>query len=148
MSFKEGFMEPNEDPIKRLKELYKKEPFKDLMGIKVLDIGPGYALVEAQVRQSFLNIHGITHGGALFSLVDEAFELASNSHGTISVALNMSITFFNATSVGDILRAEAKEIFKTNRTATYQIQVHDQNNKPIATCQALVYRKKDPLPEA
>jgi len=134
------------EPIERLKALYQKEPFKDFMGIKVLDIAPGYALVEAKVGENFLNIHKTTHGGVLFSLVDEAFELASNSHGTTAVALNMSITFFNATSVGDLLRAEAREIFRTNRTATYQIQVHDQNNKPIASCQALVYRKKDPLP--
>lgn len=129
-----------------LKEMAAKEPFAHLMNIKVLEIKAGYAKVQAKVGKDMLNIHGITHGGALFGLVDEAFELASNSHGTIAVALNMNITFFAPTAPGDVLTAEAKEIFRTNRTATYQIDVTGDEEKRIATCQALVYRKKDPLP--
>jgi len=129
-----------------LKEMAAKEPFARLMNIKILEIKAGYAKVQAKVGEDMLNIHSITHGGALFGLVDEAFELASNSHGTIAVALNMNITFFAPTSPGDVLTAEAREIFRTNRTATYQIDVIGDEEKQIATCQALVYRKKDPLP--
>jgi len=76
-----------------LKELVTKEPFAHLMNIKVLEIKAGYARVRAKVKEEMLNIHRITHGGALFGLVDEAFELASNSHGTVAVAFNMNITF-------------------------------------------------------
>jgi len=129
-----------------LKEMAAREPFARVLNIKVLEIKAGYARVEATIGPEMLNIHGITHGGALFALVDEAFELASNSHGTVAVALNMNITFFAPTGPGDALTAEAKEIFRTNRTATYQIDVTKDEGKRIATCQALVYRKKDPLP--
>jgi acyl-CoA thioesterase len=58
----------------------------------------------------------------------------------------MNITFFAPTKAGDILTAEAKEIFKTHRTATYKIDVRNQAGDLIATCQALVYRKKENLP--
>lgn len=125
-----------------LKDMAQKEPFARLLNIKVLEISNGYAVVEAKITEDMLNIHGITHGGALFAIVDEAFEMASNSHGTVSVALNMNITFFAPTKAGDILRATAKEINRTNRTATYQIDVKEREGKNIATCQALVYRKK------
>lgn len=134
------------DPIKAIKELAEREPYRQFLKMRILEVGPGYALIEKEIAPDFLNIHGMTHGGLLFSIVDEAFELASNSHGTVAVALNMSITFFKATSAGDLVRAEAKEIHRTNRTATYQIQLTDQRGELIASCQALVYRKKDPLP--
>ncbi len=129
-----------------LKEIATKEPFAHLMNIKVLEIKAGYARVRAKIEEEMLNIHRITHGGALFGLVDEAFELASNSHGTVAVALNMNITFFASTGTGDVLMAEAREIFRSNRTATYQIDVTKDDGQIIATCQALVYRKKDILP--
>lgn len=129
-----------------LKEMATREPFARLLDIKVLEIKAGYARVQATVGEDMLNIHGTTHGGALFGLVDEAFELASNSHGTVAVALNLNITFFAPTGTEDVLIAEAREIYRTARTATYQIDVTKDEGKPIATCQALVYRKKDPLP--
>ncbi|MHB8110810.1 MAG: thioesterase, partial [Syntrophorhabdaceae bacterium] len=40
--------------------------------------------------------------------------------------------------------AESKETHKTNRTASYYITVKDGDDL-IAVCQALVYRKSDPI---
>jgi len=39
------------------------------------------------------NMFGMAHGGAIFSLIDAAFEVASNSHGTMAVALNMNVYY-------------------------------------------------------
>ncbi len=65
----------------------------------------------------------IAHGGALFALIDEAFETASNSHETIAVALNINITFVAFPSPGSQLIAEAKEVHQTPKTALYDIKV-------------------------
>jgi acyl-CoA thioesterase len=92
------------------------------------------------------NIFGMAHGGAIFALIDEAFETASNSHGTMAVALNMNITYMASPSPGDVLVAEAKEINRTNRTASYYITVRSSDDTLLAACQALVYRKKEALP--
>ncbi|RZN70144.1 MAG: hotdog fold thioesterase, partial [Candidatus Methanolliviera hydrocarbonicum] len=89
---------------------------------------------------------GMAHGGAIFSLIDEAFETASNSHGTVAVALSMNITFIKPPSRGDLLFAEAKETSVSRRIGTYDITVKNDVGDLIATCQALVYRKKDKLP--
>ena len=107
---------------------------------------PGYALVEMDVADDMANIHNITHGGAIFSLIDEAFELSSNSHGTIAVALNMSITFHRPPTRGAKVRAESKEIHLSRKTATYDIKVTEGGERLIASCQAMVYRKKEKLP--
>jgi acyl-CoA thioesterase len=91
------------------------------------------------------NIHGMAHGGAIFSLVDEAFEISSNSHGNAAVALNMNVTFIRPAVRNTVLRARSTEISKGAKTATYQITVED-NEGLVAVCQALAYRKRDKLP--
>ena len=132
-------------PADLLKERSREEPFAKLLDMEVLEVKEGYSKVKMRIDESKLNIHGITHGGALFSLVDEAFEMASNSHGTVAVALNMNITFLLPTKKGDELISEAKEIKRTKRTATYLIEVKNQEGELVALCQALVYRKDKPL---
>jgi acyl-CoA thioesterase len=64
----------------------------------------------------------------------------------VAVALNMNLTFHQAPEVGDVLTAESKELHCGRRTATYLISVTDSQNRLIATCQALAYRKRDHLP--
>jgi acyl-CoA thioesterase len=92
------------------------------------------------------NMFGMTHGGALFALMDVAFETSCNSHGTVAVALNMSVSFVAAPSSGSKLTAEAKELNRTRKTANYDIRVYDERDELIAFCQALAYRKGVPLP--
>nr|HID57816.1 hotdog fold thioesterase [Desulfobacterales bacterium] len=124
----------------------EKEPYAQKLGIKLLKVEAGYSLVEMLFTNDMENIFGTAHGGAIFSLVDEAFEVASNSHGTVAVALTINITYHRAAKPGSVLRAEAKEINRTVRIGTYDIQVRDEQNQLIATCEGVAYRKKEPLP--
>jgi acyl-CoA thioesterase len=123
-----------------------KEPFAKKFGLKLIDLDEGYSKVEMRFTRDMENIFGMAHGGALFALIDEAFETASNSHGTIAVALNMNITYLSSPSPRSRLIAEAKESNRTQKTALYDIKVSDDQNNLIASCQALVYRKGTPLP--
>jgi acyl-CoA thioesterase len=86
------------------------------------------------------------HGGVLFSLMDEAFQIACNSRGRAAFALNVSVTYIRPTHPGDSLAAEARELALTPRTGTYEITVFDQNGEKVALAQALAYRKKEPVP--
>jgi len=124
----------------------EKEPFAQKFGIKLLEIDAGYSKVEMKFTPDMENILGMAHGGAIFALIDEAFETASNSHGTIAVALNMNITYVSSPSSGSKLIAEAREFSRTQKTASYDIKVFDNQNNLIASCQALVYRRETPLP--
>jgi len=123
-----------------------KEPFARKFGIKLVDMDEGYSKVEMMFTPDMENILGMAHGGAIFALIDEAFETASNSHGTIAVALNMNITYVSPPSPGSKLTAEAREFSRTQKTASYDIKVVDGKNNLIASCQALVYRKGTHLP--
>jgi acyl-CoA thioesterase len=132
--------------LESIAEKVKEEPFARLLGIELKDISPGHSIVEMVFRPEMENIHSMVHGGAIFALIDEAFETASNSHGTVAVALNMNITYISSPSVGTLLRAEAREVSLTHRTASYLINVIDAQRRLVATCQALVYRKDEKLP--
>ena len=124
----------------------EQEPFAKKFGIKLVGLDEGYSRVETSFTPDMENIFGLAHGGALFALMDVAFETASNSHGTMAVALNMSITYVSSPPPGSHLIAEAKELNKTNKTAVYDIKAWDGENRLVASCQALVYRTGRPLP--
>ena len=124
----------------------EKEPFARKFGLKLIDLDEGYSKVGMIFTQDMENIFDMAHGGALFAIIDEAFETASNSHGTVAVALNMNITYISSPAKGCRLFAEAREMSLTNKTASYEIKVFDDENKLIASCQALVYRTGKPLP--
>jgi len=123
-----------------------KEPFAQKFGLKLMDLDEGYSKVEMNFTHDMENIFGMAHGGTLFAIIDEAFETASNSHGTVAVALNINITYVSSPPKGCRLIAEAKEFSLTNKTASYDIKVFDEQKKLIASCQALVYRTGKPLP--
>ncbi len=122
------------------------EPFAQKFGLTLVDLDEGTSSVEMTFTPDMANMFGGAHGGALFALIDEAFETASNSHGTMAVALNMSITYVGSPEPGSILTAKAKEFSRTSKTANYDIKVFDDRGRLIASCQALVYRMGKPLP--
>jgi len=122
------------------------EPFAKKFGIRLNEIKEGYAKVEMVFTPDMENMFGMAHGGAIFSLIDAAFEVASNSHGTMAVALNMNINYLASPQKGALLTAEAKEMNRTKKTAAYDIRATDDSGKLLASCQALVYRLEKPLP--
>jgi len=124
----------------------QKEPFGRKFGMRLVDVQEGYARVEMRFTQDMENMFGMAHGGAIFSLIDAAFEVASNSHGTMAVALSMNINYLASPQKGARLTAEAREINKTKRTAAYDIRAMDDSGTLLATCQSLVYRLDKPLP--
>ena len=133
--------------LEAIRQRVANEPFAKKLGLKLLKLEPGYALVEMDFTDDMANIFDMTHGGAIFSLIDEAFEISCNTHGTVAVALNVAVTYHRSPTKRGALRAESKEIHRSAKTATYDIRVTEgENSILIATCQALAYRKKEKLP--
>jgi acyl-CoA thioesterase len=121
------------------------EPFAGHLNITLKDVSEGYALCEMAYTGQMDNIYGMAHGGAIFALIDEAFQISSNSHGNMAVALNVNVTYMKPPRKDTILVAESKEIDRTRKTASYQITVRDDRNI-IAACQALAYIKEETIP--
>lgn len=124
----------------------EREPFAKKFGLTLVDLQEGFSKVRMSFTPDMENIFGMAHGGAIFALIDEAFETASNSHGTTAVALNMNISYISPPEKGAVLTAEAREMNRSRKTAIYDIRVCDGKGGLVATCQALVYRIGKPLP--
>ena len=116
------------------------------LGFKLIDMAPGHAIVQMVPQSDDTNIFGLVHGGAIFSLMDEAFMVSSNSDGRVAVALDVNVIFHNPAKKGRKLKAESNEIHSSQKIAAYEIRVTDEDDVLIATCHAIAYRKKEKLP--
>ena len=135
----------------KLKEaLFKavnKEPFAQALNITLKELDLGYSMVEMKYDPDRMdNIYQYAHGGALFGLIDEAFETACQTEGTIAVALNMNVTYVASPMAGARLNAVARQISQTKKTASFDIKVTDETGALIASCSALAYRTGKPIP--
>jgi len=125
-----------------IREFLHNDKFADLLGIELLEIADGRAKTKLVVKDEHLNAVQIVHGGVIFSLADFTLAAAANSHGTIAVAVNANISFLNAAKKGT-LYAEAVEISRNNKLASYSINVTNAEGELIANYQGMVYRKKE-----
>lgn len=125
----------------------EKEPFANVLKFELILLEAGHSVVEMTYRPEIMNnIYSRAHGGAIYGLIDEAFETAGQTDGKIAVALNVNVTYVNSPEPGARLMAEARQTSRTKKTAGYAIQVTDQKKRLIATCQALAYRTEKPIP--
>jgi len=123
-----------------IREFFQKDTLAELLGIEILEIGPGYAKTSLQVGNNLLNALGMTHGGAVLALVDFALAVSSNSHGIAAVALNVNINYLRPTYPGDTLYAVSVEEHHTTRTGVYRITVVDQKEQKIAVATGTAFR--------
>lgn len=111
------------DPRALLQALAARDPFVHRCGIEFVDGGAGHATVRMQVTREHLNFNGTCHGGAIFTLADTAFGLASNSHGVIAAGIDAHATFQATVREGDTLVARASEASRGRKTAVYRVDV-------------------------
>ncbi|MEJ5301714.1 MAG: hotdog fold thioesterase [Thermodesulforhabdaceae bacterium] len=131
---------------REIERYFEQDRFAKHLGITLVESSPGYAKMSMPIREFHLNGVGISHGGAIFSLADCAFAVASNSHGTVALAINVAISYFKAKRQGTLF-AEAREVARNSKLATYEVTVTDESGELIALFQGTVYRKKERLSE-
>jgi acyl-CoA thioesterase len=131
------------ESLKKILDKVRSDPYANALGIKVLEIGEGYAKASLTVNENSLNFHGVAHGGLIASLADVAFAAASNSRNRKAVALALNISYRRPVRAGEILVAEALEESLGERTALYRIVVKDSKGDLVASCQGLVYRMNE-----
>ncbi|MCE5285958.1 MAG: PaaI family thioesterase [Pelosinus sp.] len=129
--------------LNKCKEFFEQQDhYAKHSGIEIVKFEPGYAKVQMPIKDFHLNGVKIVHGGAIFTLADYAFGIASNSRGQIAVSINASISYIKAVSSGTLL-AEAKEVSLEARLSNYIINITNEQNQLIAVFHGTAYRKKD-----
>ena len=130
---------------KTAKRIFAHDRYAALTGIEIVEAGTGYCKTSLIIEDKHLNAANVIQGGALFTLADLAFAVASNSHGQLALALNVNISFLNSKSTGT-LYATATEVDEPKRIGAYDVLVTDEKGIIIARFNGLVYRKKEKAP--
>jgi acyl-CoA thioesterase len=128
-----------------LKSIFDKinseDTFARLIGMKLIEIQPDFARATLYITDATINIYQMAHGGAIFSVADQACEAAGNSFGDPAVALQHSIHFLNAGKSGDLLEATAKVTNRSNRIGLIEFEVRNQEGLLLSAGQQLIYFK-------
>jgi acyl-CoA thioesterase len=80
------------------------------------------------------------HGGVLFAAADSAFAFACNSHGNITVALDVSVSFTKPVKTGELLTVEAIEVFLGYKIGIYDIRTINEEGELISLFKGTAYR--------
>lgn len=110
------------------------------LGMKIVRVAPGRALLTMEVRSDMVNGHHICHGGMIFSLADTAFAYACNSYNRNTVASACHIDFLAPAKEGEMLEAEAVEQSLSGRTGVYDITVRTAHGRTVALFRGKSYR--------
>ncbi len=127
-------------PQEVLDIMIKRDHFSKWLGLEIDEIGLGYCKLHYTVKRDMLNGFERIHGGVLFSAADSAFAFACNSHGIITVALDVSITFTNPAKEGDVLYVEVKELHLGNKTGLYDIRTTNTEGQLVCLFKGTAYR--------
>jgi acyl-CoA thioesterase len=126
------------------RRVFARDRYAELSGIEIVETSKGYCKARMQVEDKHLNSVDVVHGGALFTLADLAFAVASNSHGQVALAINAHITYLQAVQTG-VLYAVATEVDKPRKLGAYEVTISDEGGRIIATFNGMVYRKNQPI---
>ena len=131
--------------MQELKQFFSIEDlFARHAGIELVDVGLGWAKASMKIEPFHFNGARTVHGGAIFTLADFAFAVASNSHGTLAMGINTSVSFVKAARKGT-LYAEAREQSLNSKLASYSVMITDDDNDVVAIFQGMAYRKKESI---
>lgn len=103
--------------------MWKEDDASKELGMEIVEIKPGLAVMAMTVQPHMVNGQRICHGGYIFTLADSAFAFACNSHNERVVAAQGNITFIRPGKLGDRLVATAREISRSGRSRIYDVRV-------------------------
>lgn len=100
-------------------------------GIIIEQVDENYAKCYFDIDTKHLNAGNVVMGGAIFTLADFAFAVASNFNNSMTVSLSSQITYLNVAK-GNRLIAEAKCIKSGKSTCCFNISINDDIGTEVA----------------
>ncbi len=125
-------MTPREKAEKSAAAMWESDNSSPWVGIDMVEVDEGRAVMSLTVKKHHTNGHGICHGGIIFTLADTAFAFACNSRNQSTVAQHNTISFVSPGTLGDILTACAEEVSLTGKNGIYDVTVTNQHRRIIA----------------
>ena len=102
------------------------------LGIRLVEVVQGRAVLAMTVREDMLNSLGQCHGGMSFTLADAAFACASVSYNQAGVGAHAAMDYIRPGMLGDVLTATATVRHQGRSASLVEVVVENQNAKQIA----------------
>ena len=125
-------MTPKEKAEKSATAMWENDNSSPWVGIDMVEVDEGRAVMSLTVKKHHTNGHGICHGGIIFTLADTAFAFACNSRNQSTVAQHNTISFVSPGALGDTLTARAEELSLIGKNGIYDVTVTNQVGRIIA----------------
>lgn len=121
--------------------------FRKLIGLKTVEMGDGYAVMELEITPQHLNSHGSLHGGIVATLIDHAGGVAGSlcaRSGSRRKAVTLSLTtsFLAPASTGKVF-ATGRKRPGGKRIYVSTTEITDESGRLIAVGEA-TYRYVNP----
>lgn len=120
------------DKTEWAREFFKKDRFATkTTGIKIEEAGDNYARCAMEITPDHLNAANSVMGGALFTLADFTFAVASNAPEKLTLSLSGEISYISRAK-GDTLIAAAKCLKHGKTACFYIIEIRDNLDNLVA----------------
>ena len=113
-------------------EVSRHNPFVQLVGIEIEEVGQDCSRLRLAIRPECLNPHGLVHGGALFTLADNAAGCAASTDGRTYVTQASDIHFLHTVASGSVL-AEAQVKHRGRSTVLVEVSLRGEDDRLLAT---------------
>lgn len=110
--------------------MYENDACAKALGIDIISMDEGFAVVTMTVTAQMLNGHQSCHGGQLFSLADTAFAYACTAVGWQPSLLPARL-ILRPCFAGDTLTATAQVRHQGKQTGVYDIEIVNQQQKRL-----------------
>ena len=113
--------------------------FSKHMGLYTVEQGYGYCKVRLDIEKEHMNPIGSVHGGALFTMADEACGIAASTTGGICTTVDSHIEFLNAAIGVKQLTAEARPKKIGKKIRSFIVEIKDERERLIATADFIFF---------
>ena len=128
--------------LEEAREYFANDKFAtEAAGITIEDVAENYSKCSFKIKDIHKNAVGQVMGGAIFTLADFAFAVATNSSEKITVTAVSQISYLG-TAKGDTLIAETRLIKDGKRSCFFEIVINDElgNNVAVVTSNGIHLR--------
>ena len=116
-------------------EMIKKAPFPSLLGLELVELKFGEAVLKLKMRDQLRQPYGLLHGGATATLIDTAMAFACTTclaEGEQSTTIDLTVHYLRPHREGEIF-CTAKVARNGKRIMTVSAEVFNEEGKLIAT---------------
>ena len=128
--------------VEEANEMFVNDRFAtNLCGARIESVSENEVICSMEITKNHLNAVGTVMGGAIFTLADFTFAVASNFHKDVTVSVDSHISFLGVAK-GKRLIAKSKCMKEGRSTCFYEIEIGDELDNKVATVSVTGFIKR------